>query len=169
MSRPLSPLSYGPSWLKYTQKGRERTSRPLRFPWLLPAASAAASAAATTATAASAAAVAASATTVATTAAGAAAAIAATTGAGLWLEAVTAVNGAIAPGLEGHLRVLAARCARDGEELAVSARTSTPTSAATVGAARPPAVRATPGLIREPLGAVKFLFPSGERKRSAAI
>lgn len=175
MSRPLSPLSYGPSTLQYTQKGRERIPRPfLAFGcWLLPAARAAASAAAATATAATAATTVAAASAAATASAAipaTTAAIATTAGAGLRLEAVAAVDGTIAPGLERHLRVLAARSASNREELAVSARRTTATATTTtVGATCAPAVRATAGLIGEPLGTVEFLFPSGERKRRAAI
>lgn len=121
-------------------------------------ATAAASAAAVTTTTAAA-------TTVATT-------TAATERTGLRLEAVTAVDGAIAARLEGDLGVLATRSACHAEHLAVGAAEATTTTSAT-GAGRTladtPTVRTPARLIAEPLRCMEFLFTSGERKAGATI
>jgi hypothetical protein len=150
----------------------------------LPAATAATAAA----TAATAAAVAAAATAAAVVAATAAAAAVATTtaaaatttvstattaaakatGAGLRLEAVVAIDGAITAGLEGDLRFFAtgaAGCAKHFARAAASGPAST-TFRATAGLT---AVWATSGFIGEPLGLMKFLFPGCKSKSTSTI
>lgn len=133
-------------------------------------ATAAAVATAVTATAATAAAIATAATAAAATttvATAATAAVAATTTdrAGLGLEAVAAVDGAVTAGLEGHLGVLAARSAGHAEKLALGPASS----AATVGLAGPAAVGAPTRFVREPLRCMEFLLARGERERRAAV
>lgn len=165
MSRPLSPLSYGPPNRQSIPacKGRAGDKSPALLVVELPAARATPAATAT-ATAATATTVAAATTTIPTAAT-------ATTPA-LGLEAVAAVDGAIAARLEGHFRVLAARRAGHGEELAVSATTVAPattTAAGRIALARAPAVGTTAGLVGEALGLMKFLFTRREGELGSAI
>ena len=134
----------------------------LREEGLAPVAAAAvAAAAATTAVAA--------ATTATVAAAATAAAVtttAAATCAGLRLEAVTAVDGTIATGLEGDLGFFAAGATGGAEHLAGAAAA---TSSARVIAPGEAAVGAPAGLVGEALGCVEFLLTSGERERGSAI
>lgn len=156
MSRPLSPLSYrpreGPVYRTY-RRGLPAT----------------ATAAAVTTTAASAAAtstivaVAAIATVSVSTAVGRTSPGA---GARLGLEAVAAVDGAVAAGLKGDASLVAARCARNGEHFAIGPGGATTARFAFAGAA---ATYATTRLVREALRSMELLLTRSECETRPAV
>lgn len=90
----------------------------------------------------------------------------------LWLEAVTAVDRAVATGFEGDFRFLAARGAGRVKELPRRPAVTTAERAtrfAILLLLQPPAIRTTPGLPRKSLRSMKLLFTRGEHERLAAI
>ena len=91
----------------------------------------------------------------------------------LGLEAVTAVDRAVATGFERYLGFLAAGSACCVKELprrpAVSTAERATTRFAILLLLQPPAIRTTPGLPRKSLRSMKLLFTRGEHERLAAI
>lgn len=91
----------------------------------------------------------------------------------LGLEAVTAVDRAVATGFERYLGFLAAGSACCVKELprrpAVSTAERATTRFAILLLLQPPAIRTTPGFPRKSLRSMKLLFTRGEHERLAAI
>ena len=91
----------------------------------------------------------------------------------LGLEAVTAVDRAVATGFERYLGFLAAGSACCVKKLprrpAVSTAERATTRFAILLLLQPPAIRTTPGLPRKSLRSMKLLFTRGEHERLAAI
>ena len=89
----------------------------------------------------------------------------------LRLEAVVAIDGAITAGLERHFGLLATRTARSAEHFAAAtaAAAIAATTATFASATGGPAVRATAGFIREPLGLMKLLFTRCESERTPTV
>jgi hypothetical protein len=81
----------------------------------------------------------------------------------LGFEALTAVDGPISTGLEGHLRLATATVTNDGEHLPGG------TTVAILGAARSTAGRATARLILEALLSEELLLAGRENEFVAAV
>ena len=179
MSRPLSPLSYGPP---PTMIGKRPDKRPalLLLELGLAELPAPVSAATTSATAAAvgevavaatvesavatAAAVPSTASTAVSTVATTSASAVSSEGAGLGLEAVTAVDGTIATRFERNLGFLTAGGTVHAEEFALWA--SAATFSALPGSST---VGAPAGFIREALGCVELLLTRGEGESCTAV